>query len=423
MSSKARKKTTRPLRDRALKAIAPAVDPPAPALTAPPAPALTAVQRGTLAHAPINLARAPHVLPLTLTRENRVDGLLTMAWAMVKDQALPVIADEFFHLVDSDRGRYETRGRPGRAWERITCVEVERALQGALRTHVSVRADLRVDLRRGIASIEIRVLGRAVCEDFDYRVLQEARRRDEYGMRSRYDDPRRSHHPYYDRAELSRAINDDSTFARGFAEECASYPDIIDERPLDRLVRICRVIANAQALELAAALSLRGVYWAPKAIYAIGARFVGHCATHGLIRDSDYSRIGPPVGCPRCDQARDAVGLLVGVIHGALAAWAEARRLAVDGLVSVCRQAAAVLWESLDDASKRYALLETDGPRALAPALSPDNDDFTVRCTLLEMGDPDPVSAPSRAPPPPPPAASYAPPPDDLRALRAALGA
>lgn len=404
------------MRDKSLKAIA--LPKAAPPTTVPTAPALTATQEGTWIHT--QLERLASTPPFVRPRENQISDALLMAWAMVKDQALPAIADEFFHLVDSGRGRYETTGRPGRAWERITCVEIERALEGALRTHVSVRAYLRADLHHRTATIEIHACGGRMEEIFDYRVLQEARRRrDEYGIRSRYDDPWRSHHPYYDRAELSRAINDDPTFARGFAEECASYPDIVEDRlsvAVDRLVRICRVIANAQAFAMAAALSLRGVYWAPKPVYAIG---VGRCATHGLIKDGVHWRVDPPAGCPRCDQARDAVGLLVDVIHGALAAWAEARRLAVDGLVSVCRQAAAVLWESLDDASKRYALLETDGPRALAPALSPDDDDASVRFALLEMGDP--VSAPSRAPPPP--AASYAPPPDDLRALRAALGA
>lgn len=158
--------------------------------------------------------------------------------------------------------------------------------------------------------------------------------------------------------------------------------DLRRQAAVNILVRICRVIANAQALRMAAACSLRPVWWTGSH-QVPGARFAGVCARHGYLLSNDWLRAGVPDACPHCDRVRGSVALLVGIVRGALAAWAKAREDAIDGLVSVIRQAGAVLWEQQDDGRKRALLLETDaGPRVAAPAEEPDE-----RWALLEVRD------------------------------------
>lgn len=163
---------------------------------------------------------------------------------------------------------------------------------------------------------------------------------------------------------------------------------------IDLLVRICRVIADAVAMRLAASLSLRSGYavvttpsLVVKSRPSIYVLFV--CAEHGLVSAGTVRQVGvdtaPEHWCQRCHDRdvsrRLAVERLAEIVRVCLEAAITPGRDAVALLVEICLVVGHALWESTSDWQKRVCLLETEAPAQRCVEIGESRERFA----LLEL--------------------------------------
>lgn len=272
----------------------------------------------------------------------------------------------FWHRYESEIQHEIRRSRGGGSWIQ----EIERQIEDGVRHQCGARVDVRVVVGDDEIIVDVREM-----HGQSYSLRQPLTR-----------GPRRSRDPFS--RDLVVPPRDDRADAltygmQALIEDLSPTRDSKKTRQRDGvslLLSICRAVADARALEIHHALSMRR----HTAVWRLGARH-SICEIHGYVRDHALGSL-----CGRCEETdkrralvRWAVEWLLTVARGLVDVLVRSLSDAVESLRSVVLQAGAALWESLDDWTKRVHLLELDRtPYYLVGGV--DRDDADLRFSLIE---------------------------------------
>lgn len=189
----------------------------------------------------------------------------------------------------------------------------------------------------------------------------------------------------------------DCSGARSFlAERCDGCAAALEA--LEKMIAMMRSLANAYVVRLAAGLSMRS----PTTLrFSRGSTWTA-CGRHGIARNA-YAI----VPCEACTRAENDAAARDAAVAGA-----------VDLLARLAREAAAILWASLDDGQKRAMNIELDleyRPRAYDDndlcSIDPFEEDRSARYAGIELSA---VPTPARTRPTPMPPRLPTPPRSDV---------